>query len=282
MNKIREKLIDWKKRLSDRHMYSIVIVLVAAVALWGIYQYKHAADLRQELDNQYNRAFYEMTGYVENVEILLMKSLMSSTPEMMEHTLQEAWHQANMAQTNLGQLPVSQHILANTSKFLSQVGDLSYTFNGIRMNGKDLNDEQVSTIENLHGFATNLNKSLKEMQASLSEGRLRWNELARKGSKLFEKTSNELPAKLFQDMDNNFQEYPTLIYDGPFSDHMGTMQPKGLTGDDLTVEQAQEKLKAFIGADKVLEIVHKGEAVSDTINTYSYEIKLKDRPEEEI
>lgn len=82
MGKFREKLQDWKKRLSDRHMYSVVIVLLAAVAAWGIYQYKRAADLRQELDNQYNRAFYEMVGYVQNVEIMLMKSLVSSTPQM--------------------------------------------------------------------------------------------------------------------------------------------------------------------------------------------------------
>ena len=32
MGKFREKLQDWKKRLSDRHMYSVVIVLLAAVA----------------------------------------------------------------------------------------------------------------------------------------------------------------------------------------------------------------------------------------------------------
>ena len=60
--RIREKLLDWKKRLSDRHMYSVFIVIVAAVAAWGIYQYKRASDLRQELDNQYNRAFMKWSG----------------------------------------------------------------------------------------------------------------------------------------------------------------------------------------------------------------------------
>jgi len=41
---IREKLLDFKRRLSDRKMYSIVVVAISAVALWGFYQYKHAAD----------------------------------------------------------------------------------------------------------------------------------------------------------------------------------------------------------------------------------------------
>jgi len=86
---------------------------------------KNSISLRQELDNQYNRAFYDMTGYVNNVEVLLVKSLISSSPTKTASTLQEAWKQATLAQTNLGQLPVSQQILGNTSKFLTQVGDLS-------------------------------------------------------------------------------------------------------------------------------------------------------------
>ena len=133
---IREKLQDFKRRLSDRKMYSIVVVAIAAVAIWGIYQYKHAANLRQELDNQYNRAFYDMTGYVNNVEVLLIKSLICSTPSKTAATLQEAWRQANMAQTNLGQLPVSQQALANTSKFLTQIEDLAYSINNQNMDDK--------------------------------------------------------------------------------------------------------------------------------------------------
>ena len=88
---IRDKLLDFKRRLSDRKMYSIVIVAIGAVSLWGIYLFKHAANLRQELDSQYNRAFFEMVGYVNNVETLLAKSMVSTTTNRTAITLQEAW-----------------------------------------------------------------------------------------------------------------------------------------------------------------------------------------------
>lgn len=175
MGKFRDKLIDWKKRLSDRHMYSVIVMLIAIVAIWGIYQYKRAADLRQELDNQYNRAFYEMVGYVRNVELLLMKSLISSTPEMTAETLQEAWHQANLAQTNLGQLPITQEILASTSKFLSQVGDFSLSLDRQNISGKKINEEQYGTLEKLHGYSVSLLDGLNNLQGAISEGRLKWN-----------------------------------------------------------------------------------------------------------
>jgi spore germination protein len=161
---IRGKLKDFKNRLSDRKMYTITIVVVALVASWGIYQYKNAANLRQELDNQYNRSFYDMVGYVDNVQALLIKSLITSTPNATATTMQEAWRQANMAQTNLGQLPVSQHVLANTAKFLSQVGDLAYSINHKNMEGKNLDDKQYKMIEDLHGYAVTLNQSLNDLQ----------------------------------------------------------------------------------------------------------------------
>jgi len=212
---IREKLLDFKRRLSDRKMYSIVIVVIAAVAIWGITQYKKAADLRQELDNQYNRAFYDMIGYVNNVETLLVKSMITSTPEKTASILQEAWRQANLAQTNLGQLPVSQPVLANTSKFLTQVGDLAYSLNNQNLDGKPLKDDQYNLIEKLHGFAVSLNKSLNDLQSQLANGRLKWGELANKGTRLFKKTSQEMKMQQFETIDKKFQEYHTIIYDGP-------------------------------------------------------------------
>lgn len=276
---IREKLLDFKRRLSDRKMYSIVIVLIAAVAIWGIYQYKHAADLRQQLDNQYNRAFYDMVGYVDNVQTLLAKSLITSTPAKTATTMQEAWRQANLAQTNLGQLPVSQPVLASTSKFLTQVGDLSYSLNNQNIRGKSLTDSQYKTVEKLHGYAINLSKSLRNLQNDLGSGRLKWGELAEKGTKLFSKRTASSPVKQLASISSTFQDYPTLIYDGPFSDHMTSAEAKGLTGSNLNSEQAKKNLTAFIGADRVQSVTDTGKNDSGTLKTYSYTVTLKNAPD---
>lgn len=282
MGKIREKMLDWKKRLSDRHMYSVFIVIVAVVAAWGIYQYKRAADLRQELDNQYNRAFYEMVGYVQNIEVLLMKSMISSTPQMAAETLQEAWHQANLAQTNLGQLPITQEVLANTSKFLSQVGDFAYALDRQNINGKEINQDQYKQLEQLHQYSVSLQEGLNNLQASISGGRINWNELANKGTELFKKQSQSMTSQLFTDIDNTFQEFPTLIYDGPFSDHMTSLKPKGLTGKEMSVEEAKEKVIKFFGEDKVASVEHTGDIQADTLPAYNFKITFKDRPEDEF
>ena len=278
---IREKLIDFKRRLSDRKMYSIVLVTIAVVAGWGIYQYKTAANLRQELDNQYNRAFFEMTGYINSVETILMKSMITNTPTKTAAILQEAWRQANMAQTNLGQLPVSQPVLANTSKFLTQVGDLAYSLNNQTMSGKQLTQEQYKTIDQLHGYSVTLRDSLNDLQGQLTGGRLRWGELVKKGTPLFQKTSQEMPAKSFENIDKTFQEYPRLIYDGPFSDHLVTAEPRGVTGEQMDQEKAKQSVVNFFGTDKIKDISNIGKNDSGPINTFSYKVTFKNVPDEQ-
>ncbi len=278
---IREKLLDFKRRLSDRKMYSIVIVIIGVVSVWGIYQYKHASNLRQELDNQYNRAFYDMVGYVENVETLLAKSLVASTPAKTASTLQAAWGQANLAQTNLGQLPVSQPVLANTSKFLTQVGDISNSLNNQNIRGKPLSEEQYSTIEKLYDYSISLGDNLENLQNSLGEGRLKWGELANKGTGLFTKVSSEKSLQQVEKLNETFQDYPTLIYDGPFSDHMVSKEARGLTGDEIDSEKAKERVKSFLGEDRVSEIKDVGRNDTGAIKSYSYEVTLKDLPEDQ-
>ncbi|MCX8128905.1 MAG: germination protein YpeB [Clostridia bacterium] len=278
----RDKLLDLKRRLSDRKMYSVIIVIIGAVAVWGLYQYKHAADLRQQLDNQYNRAFYEMVGYVNNVDVLLIKSLISASPAKTAATLQEAWRQANLAQTNLGQLPVSQQVLANTSKFLTQVGDLSYSLNNQAIQGKPMSDQQFKTIEKLYGYSVSLSRSLNDLQAQITSGRIRWGELARKGTPLFRKTSASLPQQQFENIDKQFQQYPTLIYDGPFSDHLVKTEAKGLKGDKITREQAKKKVRDIFGAGKIEAITDNGTNNADVFSTYSFRVTFKNAPDDQV
>ena len=45
-------------------------------------------------------------------------------------------------------------------------------------------------------------------------------------------------------------EYPSLLYDGPFSDGIRQGTPRGISGEEITAEQAVEAGRAFLGADR--------------------------------
>jgi hypothetical protein len=60
-----------------------------------------------------------------------------------------------------------------------------------------------------------------------------WNEIKNQGSKTFNQINHEENARGFEQVSETFQDYPGLIYDGPFSDHITTMEPQGLTGNEM-------------------------------------------------
>ena len=89
------KLKDWKNRLKDRHMLSVMVVLIAIIIAMGVWIYKKQVDYRQASENQYNMAFFELVDYVQNVETYLAKSLISSTPEHGAQTLTNVLRESN-------------------------------------------------------------------------------------------------------------------------------------------------------------------------------------------
>ena len=127
MGKVKDKLIDWKNRLKDRHMLSIIVVLFSIIAILGIYTYKKQTEFRQASENAYNLAFFEVVDYVQNVEVYLAKSLISNSPESGAESLSNVWREANLAQSYLSRLPIESQELENTEKFLNQVSDYSYS-----------------------------------------------------------------------------------------------------------------------------------------------------------
>ena len=41
-------------------------------------------------------------------------------------------------------------------------------------------------------------------------------------------------------------DYPTLIYDGPFSEHIQDIKPKGLVGDNIDYQRAEQVARDFL------------------------------------
>lgn len=185
MGKIKNKLIDWKNRLKDRHMLSIIVVLFTIIVILGIVIYKKQTEYRQASENQYNMAFYELVDYVQNVETYLAKSLISSSPEHGAETLTHVWREANLAQAYLSRLPIDNVELEKTSKFLNQVSVTVIHFSRKNIYKKALTDEDLNNLEELHNYSVDLKNTLDQLSADINGGRIKWGELTKKGEVAF-------------------------------------------------------------------------------------------------
>lgn len=282
MGKIKSKLYDWKNRLQDRHMLSLVVTLVTVIAVLGLYTYKRERQFRQTAENNYNMAFFELVSYVENVETYLAKSLISSTPEHGAETLTHVWREANLAQSYLARLPMGSQELANTSKFLNQVSDYSFSLSRKNINNQNLTEDDFNNLKELHTYSVDLENTLNQLSADINDGRIKWGELTNKGSSIFLTQVSNISKDSFDNLEENFHEYSGLIYDGAFSEHMTSVEKKGLTGEEISEEEAKKIATDFIGNDRVGEINSNGVSEDTDIPSYDFSIKAKNDKKEII
>ena len=55
-------------------LYTILIVGIIAAVIWGATATKNAKALEVTTENQYNRAFHELVGYVDDIDTAYKKS----------------------------------------------------------------------------------------------------------------------------------------------------------------------------------------------------------------
>ncbi|MBM7853775.1 germination protein YpeB [Desulfohalotomaculum tongense] len=220
------------------------IVLLAAVGFWGYRQYQMRQDMETLLNNKYQMAFFNMKTHVNNLETSLAKSLVASGHGEDAAIFSEIWLRSDMAQENLTQLPVSSAVTEKTAKFLAQVGDYAYTISRDVIDGRGLKEQHWNTLNRLYRQASELNKDLNDMESRLVDGKLTLSELRAGARKDINKGQG--PDRDFESINRNMQTYPTLIYDGPFSDHLENRKPEGLRGKKITADRAKNIALKFI------------------------------------
>ena len=267
------KLMEWKERLKKGHMLSVICVLLIIVAILGIILYKKQREYRQASENSYNMAFYELVNYVQNVETYLAKSLISTTPEHGAETLTNVWREANLAQAYLSRLPIESQELENTERFLNQVSDYSYSLSRKNIYNENLTQEDLKNLKDLHGYSQELENTLNQLSEDLNSGRFEWGELTKKGTIAFAQQVDNISKESFSNLEENFHEYSGLIYDGAFSEHLTKQEKKGLTGENISEEQAVQIAKQFIGEEQIKEISSLGLSENATIPVYDFLIK---------
>ena len=270
------KLVDWKERLKKGHMLSVICVLLVIVVALGIILYQKQREYRQTSENSYNMAFYELVDYVQNVETYLAKSLISTTPEHGAETLTNLWREANLAQSYLARLPIESQELENTEKFLNQVSDYSYSLSRKNIYNESLTQEDLKNLKDLHGYSVELENTLNQLSEDLNSGRFEWGELTSKGSTAFAQQVDNISKESFSNLEENFHEYAGLIYDGAFSEHLTNQDKRGLTGDNISEEEATKIAREFIGEDKIQEFNNLGVSENAEIPVFDYSFKNSD------
>lgn len=222
-------------------------VLAACVVLGGFIYTNHQTAKKYKIlvDQNYQHAFSELVTCMSEIDSALQKGLYSTSPSMVCSVCTQVFGKAMSAQMALGVLPFDNNELANTASFVTKVGDYAYMLSKSAASGSGYTDEQLQNLSTLSQSASVLSQNLIDLYADLSAGRITMEKLHDAQDSTAKTGDVSVPSSLqesFKLMEGEFPEVPSLIYDGPFSEHIEKMEPKLLADKNEVSEN--EALKA--------------------------------------
>ena len=271
-----DKMKEFGRKVRSKRLYILLAALLIAFVGMGVYTFKEKNKYRMAIENNYNMAFYQLVDYVQEVEVYLAKSIISGSPESSTENLTYIWREANLAQTYLSMLPMNSSELENTAKFLNQVSDYTYSLSRKTIESQELKQEDLDNLDKLHNLSLDLENTLNQLSMDLSDGKISWAELTRERNPRFSQQVSNISKDSFSNLEENFHEYAGLIYDGAFSEHMTNPQRLGLTGDNITEEQAKKIAEEFIGSNRIKETTSNGTTEHANIEAYDFTVKTVD------
>lgn len=257
-----------QKRSIHIWLYTILIAGLIAAVIWGFTATKSADALEISNENQYNRAFHELVGYVDNIDVLLSKTQLTKSPAQLAKLSSDIFRQSAEAKSCLGQLPTSEVQLDNTSKFLSQVGDYTYVLSQSMINGEEISQQEYEDLASLAEYAANLRDTLSSIEEQIYSGEIRISDTrSKKRGNVADAAGNNILEDL-EDVEKSFEDYPSLIYDGPFSEHIVNREPEMLkNASEVSQEQALSKAEELIDSR---ELVFQSLSENTAIPSYTF------------
>ena len=282
MERIKNKIYDWKDRLRKGKMFTLVITLVVIIVTLTVFSISLSKKYRELSENSNNQAFYELVEYINDTEKLLAKATISNDSRHGAIVLTSAWKSAMLAQSYLSRIPVEVEKLENANKFLNQVGDYCYSLSKKSINGEKLSQKDLNQLSLLHQFSIDLENTINQLENDLYSGSIKWGALKNKGNKVFSKENESLENSSFSSIEEDLHQYTGLIYDGAFSENQNKYKGYGLNGNDIGEEEAKAKVKEFVGEDKIREIKSNGISENGRISCFDFSIKLVNNTETSI
>ena len=222
---------------------AVLLVLVGYI----ICGFTAAAKTGMIVQNGYNSSLTELCGYLESISLNLHKQLYVQSPEQTAALANKLSADTACAKSALERLPVSGEYTSGIYRFLSQTGDFSAYL--ARQAADGIGDDDRKQLLQLYRCSEKLSDGVDDVQALAAEGDYWDGELknALKNMSGGELSALNVSAK---DISQTSTDYPKLIYDGPFSDHMMSGSAKYIEGKAKIGESdAKSRAAKYLGCN---------------------------------
>ncbi len=192
-----------------------------------------AQSYKATLANVYSASLAQLNEAMYDVSAELQKIVYSSSSNKMGEIAVNLSKRTAIAKTALASLPTGQQELDAINKFLSQVGDYAAYLSSKASNNQEITDSERQNLVKLRNIAEQLSQTADSGSTNFSQLESWQDDID--GTE----NAGSFGGSMAQAQDQ-MEDYPTLIYDGPFSDAIEQKTSKMLESEkEISKEQAK-------------------------------------------
>ncbi|MFI3166961.1 MAG: germination protein YpeB [Bacillota bacterium] len=217
----------------------------------------------REIDRSYMQSYYDVMQSANNLSSNLAKTTVSNGTSGLVATFSKASSDAFMAEHSLENIPSKEREGESLIKFFNQAGEFSKMIAQKCANGEELSSSEQELITQIAKTAVEIKEQINKAYATSMHGERKMHAV-----------SNMFKGEIYSDVTDNIQklssssiQFPTMIYDGPFSDSKNIAQDSTALPAEISKEQAMQTLQEKLGAGDVKFIT---ETNSETMSTYDF------------
>ncbi|EJW18113.1 sporulation protein YpeB [Paenibacillus alvei DSM 29] len=264
------------KRLSAV-MFPIFALLFVGAIVWGYQEHQEKNSILIKAENQYQRAFHDLTYHVDKLHSELGQTLAvnSKSQGMHRKGLVNVWRITSQAQNEISQLPLTLLPFNKTEDFLSRISNFSYRAAVRDLTKQPLSDDEVKILKTLHQNAAQISQDLQQVQNKVLKDNLRWMDVETAMASE-QKTMDNTIIDGFKTVDKKVSAYPELNWGPSISSVYTKRSVKMLKGNPLSEQQIKEKAEKFLVKKPNEPVQVRKNGKGTDYESYTVFTKLKD------
>lgn len=236
-----------------------ILIPVLAIALigtgyWGYQENQEKNSILIKAENQYQSAFHNLNYNMEKLQEELGKTLVVNSRRQLSPSLANVWRLASIAQSEVGQLPLTLMPFNKTEEFLAKVADFSYRIAIRDLSKEPLNEKEYKTLTSLYQNSKEIRKELDHVQTNVIDKQLRWMDVEIALAEEDKQMDNTI-IDGFKTIDKKVEEFPEIDW-GPTITSLDEEQKekKNVKGKLITKEEAMKRAAAFLKIESNVQL----------------------------
>lgn len=213
-------------------------LLIVALTVTTIVFHSQKVSLKNQISAFYSKSFEQLMTDVTSLEAKLYKLNASNGLNQYTMLLMDVWRQTGDTESSLAALPISYQSTSTLTQFVNRTGDYCHFLADKLARGENLTDEDFEQIKKL---AESCGQVYEELGDIWQQGY--------PGDEGFAEDVFLASDVQAGNLDFTNQEFPRLVYDGPFSESTEDKQPEGLGTAMVTRDQAAQAAAQFLGIE---------------------------------